>query len=161
MATITKKNVDTQFLHTAPYGNVWANQYHFETNSAGVWVDSDKTTAIASGDNCLLGILPGGLKILDALIIRSNVFKASATASIGFQYCDGVNASAPAAQDPVYFCTTLALSSLGVTRKTETKVPLTLPKDAYLTLLHADQTQDEVGIIDIIVYGIWTGSSLT
>ena len=160
MATITKKNVDTQFLHTATYGNVWANQYHFETNSAGVWVDSDKTTALVTTDNLLLGVLPAGLKLLDALIIRSNAFKTSTTGSIGFAYCDGVDVTA-VPQDATYFCTTLALDATGITRKTDVVVPVTLPKDAYLTLLLADATQDEVGVIDIIVYGIWTGSSLT
>jgi len=160
MANITKKNIDNQFLHTAPYGNVWVNQYHYETNSAGVFVNSDTTTAVQSADVVRLGVLPAGLCIHDALIILSDVFAASTTASIGFAYCDGVD-STPA-EDADYFVATLATNTTpSITRKANVAAPVTLKKDAYLTLLRGGAHDSAAGILDVIVIGSWTGSSLT
>jgi len=161
MATVTKKNVDTLPMFAgAPYGNVWAGQYHYETNASGVFVDSDTTTAVQSGDTVRLGVLPAGLCIHDAIIILSDPFAASTTASIGFDYCDGVDAVP--AESATWFVSALTTeSSATVTRKATSNAPITLKKDAYLTLLRGGAHDSAAGILDVIVIGSWTGSSLT
>lgn len=158
MATATKKNVkNLRSMGGVPYGNGWNQQYTFSTNASGVFVDSDQTTAIAVADVVRIGILPAGLTMHDSLSAVSDAFTALTTANVGFAYVDGVDSTA-VPQDAAYFNTALALNALGITRKTGTKAPITLPKDAYLILTNAGAAHASVGVLDVIVYGIGTGT---
>jgi len=161
MANINKKNVlDLQTFSGTPYGNYTALPFHFETNSSGVFVDSDTTTAVVSGSVVRLGVIPAGFKMIDANVIISDAGSSSITTSVGFLYVDNVDVTA-APQDNAYFKSALATDATGVSRKTGVKAPITLPKDAYLILTTGGADHASVCVMDIIVEGIWTGSSLT
>lgn len=158
MATVTKKNVkNLRSMGGVPYGNAWKNQFTFETNASGVFVDSNQATAIAIGDVVRIGVLPAGLAIHDSLSIVSDAFTALTTADVGFAYVDGVD-SASVPQDAAYFNDNLVTNAVGVTRKTGTKAPVTLPKDAYLILTNAGAAHASAGVLDVIIEGIATGT---
>lgn len=160
MATITKKKIaqQNQFGGT-PYGNATKLPFRFETNASGYYLDSDTpAAAVGNGDKVRLGVLPAGFRIEDSLAIVSDAFTATATAKIGFEYVDGVNSST-VPQDDDYFHAALAYNAIGRTRANNTAVaPVTLPKDAYLTLVNQAAALNAVGIIDIIVEGVLTGA---
>lgn len=157
MPTATRNNVKNLRMYGGvPSGNAWKNQYTFQTAVGGAFVDSDQTTAIAIADIARLGILPAGLTIHDALTVVSAAFTALTTASIGFAYVDGVD-STVVPQDAAYFNAGLATSAAGVARKTGTKAPVTLPKDAYLILTNAGAAHAAAGRLDTVVEGIATG----
>lgn len=158
MATITKKNVRKLQQYAAPQGNAWKDRFTFATNASGVFVDSDVATAVQATDVVRIGVLPAGLELHDALAIVSDAFTATATATIGFAYVDGVD-SVAVPQDADYFFAALAYNDVGRTRATNTGVvPVTLPKDAYLTLTNNTAALNAVGIIDVIVEGIHKGT---
>jgi hypothetical protein len=144
-----------QFGNT-PYGNLSALPYNLTVNASGVAVNTDQATAVQIADVIRLGILPAGMTLMDALIIISTALSASTTCSIGFLYKDGVDVTA-VPQDTAFFCTGLATSSTGVSRKTGVKAPVVLPKDAYLVLTNAGAAYAQAGQIDVIVQGIHTG----
>lgn len=161
MTTInTNYMVQQQLMGGTPFGNTRNLPYHFETDSSGVIAGAggDLATAIQIADVVRLGILPKGLSMQDALIIRSDAFTAATTASIGFAYVDGVDVTA-APQDAAYFASALATDATGVTRKTGVKAPITLSKDAYLILTIAGAAHASAGIMDVIVQGIDTGGN--
>ena len=141
-----------------PFGNQTNLTFNFTTDSSGVFTNSDLTTAVQVADVLRLGIIPAGFQMQDALVIISDAFTGSTTASIGFAYCDGVDVTA-AAQDAAYFASALATSSTGVSRKTGVKAPIKLPKDAYLILTIAGAAHASVGIMDVIVQGVNTGGA--
>ena len=161
VATVTKNNLraDPQF-GGAPYGNLSLLPYHFETNSSGVWVDSDHTDAVQVGDTLILGIIPAGFQVWECIFDVSDAFTAATTCSVGFKYIDGVD-STPAEDAAIFVPATQALSSTAIWRKTGIKAPPWFKKDAYLTLLWAGAAADAVGILDVGLIGIWKGSSLT
>lgn len=157
MATINKKALLQSVVFTAAYGNAWTQNYKFATNASGVFVDSDKTTAVAIGDVVRLGILPAGLSLQTALIAISSVFSASTTGKIGFQYVDGVD-SATVPQDDDYFltATTLATAARLVANNAAVK-PVKLPKDAFLILTIAGANQATAGELTAMIFGVLTG----
>jgi hypothetical protein len=156
VATVTKKLLNDIPVLTAAYGNETRLRFNLTLNSSGVLVDSDHTDAIQVGDTILLGIIPAGFEIHDALFTVSDAFTGSTTCSVGYKYVDGVDATP--AEDAAYFVpATQALSSTAIFRKTGIKAPAKLPKDAYLTLLWAGAAADAAGILDISVIGVWTG----
>ena len=117
-------------------------EFTFETNSSGVYVDSDTTTAVGNGDKVRVGVLSAGMRLHDALAIVSDAFRASSTAKIGFEYVDGVD-STDVPQDDDYFFAALALDAAGRTRAANTGVrPVTLPKDAYLIVTNGGGNSD-------------------
>lgn len=162
MTTVNKNYMaSAQSFNGVPYGNMWQQKYHFETNASGVMVkdgaaDSDKATAIQNGDVVRIGIIPAGLEMQDIQSTISDAFAGSTTASIGFQYVDGVD-DTNNPQDAAYFASALSTASTGVSRKTGVKAPLTLPKDAYLILTVGGADHSAVGIMDVIVIGRNTG----
>ena len=157
MATVTKYNLNP--THSGvPFGNAWVDVFNLTTNSSGVLVDSSQTTALAIADVITLGVIPAGTKIIDAMAIVSDAFTASATADIGFKYVDGTDVTA-VPQDDNYFFNDLALDSAATTRKTLITTPLTLPKDAYVTLTLAGANLAAVGIIDIVINGQVVGAN--
>jgi len=139
-----------------PYGNVAALDYHFETNSSGIMVDSDQATAILKTNIVILGIINGGMKLEDAVAIVSDAFTSSATMDIGFQYVDGVD-DADVPQDADYFFDGAAMDALARLRMSTTNPPVILPKDAYLTVTPLVADLDAVGVLDVLVYGAMVG----
>ena len=88
MATVTKKSIrqESSAGGGTPYGNNGVNRYALATNSSGVLVDSDQSTALVIGDVVRVGVLPAGTYLDDCLALVNDVFTASATAKVGFQY---------------------------------------------------------------------------
>lgn len=159
MTTVNKDYMaQAQLMGGTPFGNTRNLPFNFTTDASGIFTDSDLATAVQSGDVVRIGILPKGLSMQDALVIRSDAFTASTTASIGFAYVDGVDV-ATAAQDAAYFASALATDATGVTRKTGVKAPITLPKDAYLILTIGGAAHASAGVMDVIVQGIDTGGN--
>jgi len=158
MATVTTKKIKQLGTGiTGPWGNAWCQKYHYETNSSGVYVNSDLTTAPQVDDVIRLGILPAGLEIFDLQMIISDAFAGSTTADFGFLYVDGVDVTAtPQAVD--FFAVDMATSSTAVLRKTAVAAPITLPKDAYLVMTREGAADSAAGIMDVVVWGLWHGS---
>jgi hypothetical protein len=155
MATVNKTYMaKAKQFGGAPFGNQSVLPYKMIL-AAGVFTDSDQTTTLAIGDVVRLGIIPAGTLLTDAQTTVSAVFTALTTANIGFLYTDGVD-SVVVPQDAAYFAAALALSAAGVSRKTGTKAPLTLPKDAHLVITIAGAAQTLASQLDIIVHGIQT-----
>jgi hypothetical protein len=155
-AVVTRKNINNNVPFTAAYGNETRLTFNLTLATGGIWLDSDHTDAIQIADTLVLGKIPAGFEIHDCLVTISDAFTGSSTCSIGYKYCDGVDATP--AEDAAYFVpATQALSSTAILRKTGIKAPAKLPKDAYLTLLWAGAAADAVGVLDIDVIGRWTG----
>lgn len=159
MATVTKKRVKTAQQHGGvPYGNNSVLPFQFKTDSSGVFTDSDTTTAVGATDKVILGVIPAGFNIQDSLAIISDAFTASITADVGFEYVDGVDDTA-VPQDVDYFNNSLNLATAGRTRQANTAVaPIILPKDAYLILTNEVAAHASAGQLDILIYGIATGT---
>lgn len=153
---VKKNYIDTARQYSAPAGNAYRGTFELEV-AAGILVDSNKATAIAADDVVMLGILPAGLNIHDALMIINDAFAATSTFDIGFEYVDGVDDS-NVPQDADYFTSGLAASTLARTRANNTAVaPVTLPKDAYLIVTNKVAAQDTGSKLSVIVEGILTG----
>jgi len=159
MSTVTKKSVKTlRQMGGTPYGNAWKQVFTFQTSSAGVFTDSDLTTAVQNADVVRIGVLPAGLELHDCLSIVSGAFTAATTADIGFAYVDGVDSTA-VPQDADYFDAALDTAATGRTRAANLAVtPVTLPKDAYLILTIGGANHAAAGRLDVIVEGIHTGT---
>lgn len=153
MATITKKylNRTADQFGGVPFGNRIALEYVLETDSSGAIVDSNSTSAAASGDVVKFGILPAGTRLLGSLAIVSDAFTASVTAKLGFAYVDGVDSTA-VPQDDDYFGAAVALNTAGRYAAANTAVrPVTLPKDAYVIATIGGADNASVGKLDFIV----------
>jgi len=160
MPTYTKTKVlSTPSINSVPYGNVTVLPFHFETNSAGKWLDSDVPgTALADPTTVVLGVLPAGMTIQDSLAIISAAFSASTVLKLGFAYVDGVNSTA-VPQDDDYFHAALAINAIARTRANNLAVvPVTLPKDAYLIGVSSGAAHASAGVLDVLVYGVLTGN---
>lgn len=159
MGTVTKTGAayNPQFGGATPYGNALRLPFTLQTNASGVMTDSNQKTALVQADKVRLGLLPGGLTLVDCLSIVSDAFTALETAKVGFEYADGVD-DTDVPQDDDYFHAALALSAAGRTRANNTAVaPVTLPKDAWLIVTIAGADTAAAGRVDIVVEGIATG----
>ena len=160
MATVTKnkaRKLPSPQFDGVPYGNATKLHYTFATNASGVMVDSDLVTAVQIADKVVLGVIPAGTKLIDALAIVSDAFTALATADIGFEYVDGVD-SAAVPQDADYFHTAAALSAQGRLPADNAAVaPVVLPKDAFVILTLAGAALDAAGQVDIFIEGVLEG----
>ncbi len=161
MATVTKKSIRQESAAGGgtPYGNNGVNRFALATNSSGVLADSDQTTALIIGDVVRVGVLPAGTYLDDCLALVNDVFTASATAKVGFQYVDGTD-STSVPQDDDYFFAALDLNTLARTRANNTAVrPVKLPKPAYLIVTIAGANLAAAGIVDFLVFGESAGVS--
>lgn len=149
MATIT--------VNANPHNNVGKTayqahllQYTLQTaaNGGALAGTANSVTAIASGDVVNLGVIPAGSLINDACAVVSTAFTASVTGTLGFAYVDGVD-STEVPQDADYFMAAAAINTAGVYRKTNTTAPVTLPKDAFLTLTTGGAANAKVARIDV------------
>ena len=145
-----------------PFGNARLQQFTLIT-AAGISVNAsgaantDQATALQIADVVRLGIIPSGTTLFDIQAIISAAFSATTTASVGFAYVDGVDVAA-VPQNAAYFTAALALNATGVSRKTSVTAPVTIPKDAYLTLTNQVAAQAGAGQVDIVLIGIGTGA---
>lgn len=164
MGTVTKtgaRNLPNPNYGNAPYGNKVIRDYKFAVNSSGIMTDSDKTTAIAAADVIRLGVLPAGMKLIDALAIVSVTFTDTSTFDLGFAYVDGVDSSAVPQDSDYFFAAGDYHDAAAVLRKTKALAPVTLPKDAYLILTNntAAQNGTNAGVMDIFITGVDVGQA--
>lgn len=158
MATITKDYAKRQRQPGgAPYGNMSALHFSMKTNASGVLVDSDGAAAVAIGDKIRVGVLPAGMLLLDYILTISDAFTTDSTFKVGFEYVDGED-STSVPQDDDFFCAATTAATAAVLKKTNTVAPVTLPKDAWLLVTNAGAAQAAVGVADIVVLGVLTGT---
>ncbi|MFW2101030.1 hypothetical protein [Acinetobacter johnsonii] len=155
MATITRKRNPLMFGGASPFGNLSALAFSLATTAAGAVIDSNSTTAVASGDVIELGLLPSGMRLDDAQVIITTAMSATVTCSLGFKYADGVD-STEVPQDAAYFINVGELSSAARLRANGTKL-ITLPKDAILTLTTGGAANAKASDIKVVVSGELTG----
>lgn len=141
-------------LGGVPFGNLSVLPFS-QAFASGVAADTDKATAVAIDDVMILGTLPKGLTIKDAVIkATAAIGAASSTLTVGFKYVDGVDSTA-VPQDADYFCAAIANTAAYIARASNTAVsPVTLPKDAYLTATVNTAALSGNGTLFIDVYGI-------
>jgi hypothetical protein len=158
MATVTLKGQKTiAAFGSAPYGNLTTLEYNLVTNAAGGATKADSAAALASGDVVRLGTLPAGLRIHDSLAIVSTAFTASVTGSFGFAYVDGVDDTA-VPQDADYFGAAVAINTAGRYAASNTAVkPVTLPKEAYLTLTTGGANNAKAAALTFLLRGELVG----
>ena len=155
MATVTADDLQVvRPLGGVPFGNVSALPFSLIVAS-GIWADSDQATAIAVGDVLILGTLPKGMTLQDAILKVSTAFVgAGSTMTIGFKYVDGVD-SVAVPEDADYFCAAVAWTAALVARASNTAVrPVTLPKAAYLTLTCNTAALTGAGTLDVSILGV-------
>lgn len=159
MTNITRKQLaQQQQFGGTPYGNLSVLSFNVTTNASGVWTNGDSASAPTTSDKLVIGTLPAGFALLDAQMVVSDAFTATATAKVGFEYVDGVDSTATP-QDADYFTAALALHTAGRYRADNVAVkPVTLPKDAYLVLDWDVANNATSGVLDIHVYGVLTGA---
>ena len=150
MATITKKSNPRVNVGATPWGNAHGLQYTLATAANGSAIGADSSAAIASGDKVRLGRIPAGSTLLDSVVTVSTGFTALVTGDIGFEYVDGVDSTA-VPQDADYFGAAVALNTAGVYRKSTTTAPVTLPKDAWLTITTAGATNAKAARADVVL----------
>ena len=154
MATITQKTYsDVHFGSAPPYGNFSVRHLRLETNSVGAVANSDVATGVAIGDVVRVGVIPGGMKLIDFLMIISDATTAALTGKIGFQYVDGVDDTAVPQDDDYFVAAGQSLATAAVVRKTAATKVVTLPKDAYLIVTTAGAASDAVALIDFAITG--------
>lgn len=150
MATITKKPNPRLQVGITPWGNAHGLQYTLQTASNGGAVGAYTSAAIASGDKVRLGVIPAGSTLLDSQVIVSTAMTALVTGNLGFEYVDGVDSTAvPQAAD--YFGSALALNAVARLRNATTNPPVTLPKDAWLTLTTGGAANAKASRVDVVL----------
>lgn len=153
MATNTIKQANSyQFGGFTPYGNVTTLRYGFLTDAAGKVLNSVTGAAPAIGDKLYLGSIPDGFHPDDAQVLVSTAMTALVTASLGFEYADGVD-DPDVPQDAAYFGTGLALNAAGRLRLATTKAPITLPKEARLIMTFAGAANAKASRVDVTLTG--------
>ena len=158
MPTITRKGLKQEATFgTAPYGNSTTLEFPLTTNASGAAVNADSTAAIASGDVVRIGIIPAGFRLHDSLAIVSTAFTAAVTGSFGFAYTDGVD-DATVPQDADYFGADVAINAAGRYAASNTAVkPVTLPKEAYLTLTTGGADNADAADLTFLLHGELVG----
>lgn len=145
-----------QFGGAAPYGNAATLAFGLKTVANGAPVNADLATPIAAGDKVVLGYLPAGFRLDDMQMVISVGMSATVTASLGFEYEDGIDVPA-VPQSAAYFGAGLVVSAAARLRMATTSAPVTLPKNAVLILTTAVAANAKVSVIDITVTGELTG----
>jgi hypothetical protein len=159
MATIKKlRYQDESTFGGVPYGNTTARSFNLTTKSNGAAVNSDTATAIADGDSVVLGLLPAGMLLQDAIATVSDAFTALIVSKLGFAYADGVDSTEVPQDDDYFFAAaTLTLHTAGTYRKVTPTAPVRLPKDANLVLVSSGAAHASVGIADFRIVGVLGG----
>ena len=139
-----------QFGGFSPFGNSTTLLFSLTTNATGAVIDSDSTTAVASGDVIDLGELPAGMRLDDAQILIKTGMTATITGSLGFKYADTDSTEVP--QDAAYFISAGNINTAGRVRATGSKL-VTLPKAARLILTTGGAANAKASDIKAIVGG--------
>ena len=159
MATIKKlRYQDDAPFGGVPYGNVTSKSFNLTTNASGIAQNSDTAAAIGSGDSVVLGLLPAGMLLQDAVATVSDAFTALTVGKLGFAYTDGVDSTEVPQDDDYFFGTaTLTLHTLGTYRKVTSTAPVRLPKDANLVLISSGAAHASAGVADFRITGVLGG----
>lgn len=151
MATITvNQNPHNNVGKTAYQAHILQYTLITGANGGAVNGSANSIAAIASGDVVNLGVIPAGSLINDVCAVVSTAFTASVTGTLGFAYVDGVD-STEVPQDADYFFAAGAINAAGIYRKTNTTAPVTLPKDAFLTLTTGGAANAKAARIDVML----------
>lgn len=150
MPTITRKINPRNHVGATPWGNAHGLQYVLQTAANGGAIGADSTSPILAADKVRLGRIPAGSVLLDSLVVISNGMTATITGDLGFEYIDGVD-SVIVPQDLQYFGAALPLATAARLRNATSKVPVTLPKDAWLVLTTAVATNAKASRIDVVL----------
>ena len=159
MATIKKlRYQDDAPFGGVPYGNVTSKSFNLTTNASGIAQNSDTAAAIGNGDSVVLGLLPAGMLLQDAVATVSDAFTALTVGKLGFAYADGVDSTEVPQDDDYFFGTaTLTLHTLGTYRKVTSTAPVRLPKDANLVLISSGAAHASAGVADFRITGVLGG----
>ena len=159
MATIKKlRYQDDATFGGVPYGNTTSRSFNLTTNASGVAANSDTAAAIGNGDSVVLGLLPAGMVLQDAIATVSDAFTALTVGKLGFAYTDGVDSTeVPQADDYFFGTATLTLHTLGTYRKVTSTAPVRLPKDANLVLISSGAAHASAGVADFRITGVLGG----
>ena len=158
MAKVIKNTYQSnQFGGTTPWGNTSNLVFELETNAKGFLIGSSYDKALAANDVVVLGELPEGFRLDDAILIVEKALKTATTGKVGFAYQDGVD-HATIKQDDAYFGTALNLAAVGKLRATNTKL-VRLPKPANLIVTLSGAAQDTTGKVSVIVTGELIGAN--
>lgn len=142
---------------TPPYGNVTAKAYTVETDSSGVLVGGSQSTALASGDVVVLGIIPAGTVIWPNISGSvSDAGTASTTAKVGIRPTDGVS-SATAPDDDDYLLASAATSATGLLNTPTAAAPVKLSKDCYVTVTIGGANHASAFRMDFIILMVIDG----
>jgi len=153
MATITKNRIrHSNAVSGAPFGDATFLAYSMELNSSGACKDSNSTSAVQIGDVVRMGVIPGGTQLIDELAIVSDAFATSTTLDIGFEYVDGVD-DAKVPQSADYFNDAVSGTKGRKVMSNADSRPVTLPKDAYLTVTFAGAAQSSSAALDVVIFG--------
>ena len=154
MATITKNRIrHSNAISGAPYGDATCKVYSLELNSSGACKDSNSTSAVQIGDKIRIGVIPGGTQLVDELAIISDPFASGTTFGIGYEYVDGID-DAKVPQDSEFFHGSVSGATSG--RRSMSNYdsrPITLPKDAYLTVTVKGSAQSSSAALDVVLFG--------
>ena len=166
MGTYALNNVNMlpQQAHigSSPDGDMTSLHYTIYSNASGIIVDgsgvlnSNDASAVASGDIIQLGVIPQGFKMYNVDMIVSTAASASATASIGFAYTDGVDVTATP-QNATFGFSAKTIATAAYLRQDQPNPPVVLPKDAYLILTNGGATWAKACQIDVVVTGKYLG----
>lgn len=159
MATIKKlRYQDDATFGGVPYGNTTSRSFNLTTNASGVAANSDTAAAIGNGDSVVLGLLPAGMLLQDAVATVSDAFTALTVGKLGFAYADGVDSTEVPQDDDYFFAAaTLTLHTLGTYRKVTSTAPVRLPKDANLVLISSGAAHASAGVADFRITGVLGG----
>lgn len=145
MATINAINDMTHhFTFTAPYGNNTVRYHRLSTATTGIIDQGLEKKPIGAGDVVVLGDIPEGMVLTDAIV--SVVIGFTGTASLGFRYKDGKDHD-KIKQNDKYFFDAKDVSAVGVIRADKQTLDK-LPKDAELimTFAGANTKQSELRV---------------
>ena len=159
MATIKKlRYQDDAPFGGVPYGNTTSKSFNLTTNASGAAANSDTAAAIGNGDSVVLGLLPAGMVLQDAIATVSDAFTALTVGKLGFAYADGVDSTEVPQDDDYFFAAaTLTLHTAGTYRKVVATAPVRLPKDANLVLISSGAAHASVGVADFRIVGVLGG----
>ena len=157
MATITKKHGPGNNLGSTPWGNLSALHFALATTALGAAVSADSTSPLKSGDVVQLGVLPAGFTLADSTVVVSTGMTATVTGKLGFAYVDGVD-DAKVPQDDDYFGAALNLAAAARLRNATSNAPVTLQKDAWLTLTIGGADNAKEARIDVVIPAIAKGA---
>lgn len=141
-----------------PYGNEAVYRFPVETIASGALISAAGLRApLAVNDVVAIGRLQAGMVPDTVKVIVSTAFGAGVTASVGFEYADGIDLP-DMPQSATYFGTGIVLSAVG-----EIPVPLKtklqkLQKDATLTLTITGAAVAKAAYADVVVKGEQTGA---